>query len=110
VFENAVACALQRELHLKEDTTGHKTALHFLRDKEKREVDFLAVVGKKPRQLVEVKLSDDTFSKSLSYYRRFVPGVEALQVVRTLRHAQSDAARTLRMVPAAEYLANLSLT
>ena len=99
----------QRELHLTEDTTGHKTSLHFLRDKEKREVDFLAVIGKKPRQLVEAKLADDTFSKALGHFRRFLPGVEILQVVRSLTRGQSDAARTMRMVPAVEYLANLSL-
>ena len=110
VFENAVACALQRELHLTEDMTGHRTALHFLRDKDKREVDFLAVVGKKPQQLVEAKLADDTFSKALGHFQRFLPGVETLQVVRTLRRAQTDAARTMRMVPAAEYLETLELT
>ncbi|MET0592901.1 MAG: ATP-binding protein [Polyangiaceae bacterium] len=109
VFENAVACALQRELHLVEDTTGHRTALHFIRDKEKREVDFLAVVGKKPRQLVEAKLADDTFSKALGHFRRFVPGVEAIQVVRTLARAKSDPERQMRMVPAVEYLGKLSL-
>jgi uncharacterized protein len=108
VFENAVACALHRELHLTEDTTGHRTSLHFLRDKEKREVDFLAVVGKKPRQLVEAKLADDTFSKALSHFRQFLPGVEVLQVVRTLRHAQTDSMRTMRMVRAVDYLATLS--
>jgi uncharacterized protein len=107
VFENAVACALQRELHLTEDTTGHKTSLHFLRDKEKREVDFLTVINKKPRQLVEAKLADDTFSKALGHFGRFLPGVEILQVVRTLRRAQTDSTRTMRMLPAVDYLANL---
>jgi predicted AAA+ superfamily ATPase len=110
VFENAVACALHRELHLTEDTTGHRTSLHFLRDKEKREVDFLVVVGKKPRQLVEATLADDIFSKALSHFRQFLPGVEVLQVVRTLRHAQTDSMRSMRMVRAVDYLATLSFT
>ena len=37
VLENAVACALHRELHLAEDQSGSKATLGFLRDKEKRE-------------------------------------------------------------------------
>ena len=39
-FENAVACALLKRLHFLEDTAGEKCALYYLRDKEKREVDF----------------------------------------------------------------------
>jgi hypothetical protein len=60
-------------------------------------------------QLVEAKLTDDTFSKSLSHFQRFVPGAEAIQVVRTLGRAKSDPGRKMRMVPAADYLAKLSL-
>jgi hypothetical protein len=47
VFENAVARALQREVHLTEDFTGRKASLGFLRDKEKREVDFVVVVDRR---------------------------------------------------------------
>jgi predicted AAA+ superfamily ATPase len=108
VFENAVATALKRELDLAEDFTGRRTQLCFLRDKEKREVDFAVVIDGKVRQIVEAKLSDDTFSKSLPHFLRFVPGAEALQVVRDLRRPKSNPQRTLRMLPAATYLANVS--
>ena len=54
-LENAVACALLRDLHLIEDTTGSRVALHFLKDKEKHEVDFLPVVDNKPLCLMEVR-------------------------------------------------------
>jgi predicted AAA+ superfamily ATPase len=108
VFENAVACALQREVHLTEDFTGRKASLGFLRDKEKREVDFVVVIDRKPRELVEVKLTDDAFSRSLSYFRNVFPSARALQVVKTLSRPRDDAARTMRMVPATTYLAEVS--
>jgi hypothetical protein len=73
VFENAVACALQREVRLTEDLTGRRASLGFLRDKEKREVDFIVALDRKPRQLVEVKLADDTFSKPLESLPQNVP-------------------------------------
>jgi uncharacterized protein len=108
VFENAVACALQREVHLTEDFRGRKATLGFLRDKEKREVDFVVVIDRKPRQLVEVKLGDDTFSTSLSHFRKVFPNAEALQVVKSLVRPRDDVERGLRMVPAASYLAETS--
>lgn len=108
VFENAVACALQREVHLVEDFTGRKANLGFLRDKEKREVDFVVVIDRKPRQLVEAKLADDTFSKSLGYFQRLFPAAQVLQVVRSLARPKDDVERTLRMLPAARYLAEVS--
>jgi predicted AAA+ superfamily ATPase len=108
IFENAIACALQRELHLAEDLDGRKTSLCLLRDKERREVDFLTVIDRKPRQLVEAKLSDDTFSKALGHFQRFLPGTQALQVVKALKSPRDNAERTLRMLPATDYLAELS--
>lgn len=108
VFENAIACALQREVHLTEDFTGRKASLGFLRDKEKREVDFVVVIDRKLRQLVEAKVADDTFSKSLSYFQQVFPGAQALQVVKSLARPKEDFERQLRMVPAASYLAEVS--
>jgi hypothetical protein len=108
VFENAVACALQREVHLTEDCTGRKASLGFLRDKEKREVDFVVVIDRKPRQLVEAKLDDATFSGSLGYFRRLFPSTQALQVVKSLARPKDDVERKLRMVPAVSYLAEVS--
>jgi hypothetical protein len=108
IFENAVACALLREIHLVEDLAGRKGALCFLRDKEKREVDFLVLIDGRPRQLVEAKLGEDSFSPALARFQRFLPPVEGFQVVKQLKRSKSNAARTLRMVPASEYLAELS--
>lgn len=108
VFENAMACALQREVHLTQDLTGRAAELCLLRDKEKREVDFLVVLDRKPASLVEVKLSDDTFSKSLQHFHKLLPGASALQVVKTLKRSKTNPERTQRVVPADAYLANVS--
>ena len=70
-FENAVACALLKRLHFLEDTMGEKCSLHYIRDKEKREVDFLTIREGKPEFLIETKISNPDishlrhFSKSL---------------------------------------------
>ncbi len=108
VFENVVACALLRELHLLEDLSGHRVGLNFLRDKEKREVDFVAVIDGKPRLLVEAKLSDEAFAPSLAHFLKFMPGAAAVQVVKHATRAKSDARRSMRLEPAASFLAELT--
>ncbi len=69
-FENTVACALLKRLHFLEDTAGEKCALHYVRDKEKREVDFLTVRDGKPEWLIETKISDED-APSLRYFVKF---------------------------------------
>lgn len=103
-LENTVALALLRELHLLEDTTGVNVALHYLRDKEKREVDFLAVVDGRPVLLVEVKTGDETFSRHLGRFSGFFPLARAVQVVHDLRRRKSSG--RLEMWPAHEFLAS----
>lgn len=105
-LENAVACALIKKLHFLEDTEGCKTQLHFIKDKEKREVDFLTVVDEVPVQMVEVKLSDDNFSKHLFHFASFFDDkVQKYQIVHNL--SQSKMKENVRMVAAHEFLANI---
>ncbi|NQY74635.1 MAG: ATP-binding protein, partial [Candidatus Margulisbacteria bacterium] len=47
-FENMVAGHLLKTVHYLRDTEGFKTELFYLRDKEKREVDFLVTVDNTP--------------------------------------------------------------
>jgi uncharacterized protein len=103
-LENAVACALLAELHQLEDTSGKKCALHFMRDKEKNEVDFVAFVDKKPKCLVEVKLKGDVFSKSLFKFRTALNDrrLTSLQVVHQLDQRRSKEG--ILMVSAKEFL------
>jgi len=106
-LENAVACALLRDLHFIEDTTGSRVALHYLRDKEKHEVDFLPVVDNKPLCMIEVKVSDENFSPSLFRFHRKLENARAFQIVYRLKRKKSkDGAR---MLPAHQFLRDLEL-
>ena len=104
-LENTVACALLRELHFIEDTTGSTVALHYLRDKEKNEVDFLPVIDNEPSMMLEVKLSDDSFSPSLFRFNKFFKDIKTLQIVHNLRHKKTKG--PVNMLAAHEFLKNL---
>ena len=83
-MENTDACALLRELHLIEDTTGSRVALHYLRHKEKHEVDFLPVVDNRPLCMIDVKTSDDSFSPSLFRFHSKLKMAKPFQIVYSL--------------------------
>lgn len=107
-LENIVACSLLRELHFLEDTTGSRVALHFLRDKEKHEVDFLPVVDNKPLCMIEVKVSDDSFSSSLLRFHSMLKNTKPLQLVYNLKRKKTR--NSARMLPAHEFLRDLDLS
>lgn len=84
-FENAVACALLKRLHFLEDTLGEKCALHYIRDKEKREVDFLTVRDGKTEWLIETKITDPEIS-SLKHFSGFLgKKVEPILLIKNLK-------------------------
>jgi len=47
-FENFVASQLLKYCHFREDTEGYRMNLRFLRDTDKREVDFVVLEDGKP--------------------------------------------------------------
>lgn len=106
-LENTVACAILKELHFIEDTTGSKVALHFLRDKEKHEVDFLVLIDNKPVMMIEVKVSDDRFSPSLFRFQRFLEGTSPIQIVYNLKRKKSKGSAIMR--PVHEFLKEMPL-
>ncbi len=87
-FENAVACALLKRTHYLEDIKGEKCSLNYVKDKQKREVDFLTVRDGQPEKLIEAKVSDiDT--KNLKYFANFLgPQVESIMLVKNLDREQ----------------------
>ena len=107
-LENVVALALLRELHLLEDTTGSKVSLHYLRDKDRNEVDFLTVIDKKPSLMIEVKVSDESFSRSLFRFHKFIKSAKSVQLVYNLKRKKST--KLMRMYPVHEFLAEFELT
>ena len=80
-FENLVAGHLLKAVHAWTDSGVGTFDLRFVRDKEKREVDFLVVRDRKPWMLVECKASETAPSPHLIRFAE-VLGVEiALQLV-----------------------------
>ena len=106
-LENVVATALLAELNFLEDTTGIHGELCFLRDKEKREVDFLVLIDQKPRWMIEVKLSEEQFSKHLFYFRRFLKDVHGVQLVHQLKRRKTQ--NGVDMLSVEDFLAELYL-
>jgi len=106
-LENLVACALLKEIHRAQDVEGENLDLHFIRNKDGQEIDFLVTHDKEPRQLIEVKWRDKTLSP---HFKKFLAekSLKRIQVVGEL--AQSKSFRTgERIEPAQKFLANLSL-
>jgi hypothetical protein len=78
-FENMVACELWRMVTLLTDIGSGDFSLHFIKDKEKREVDFVIVKNREPFMLVEAKLSDTHPSKPLTTFQNKL-GIPAVQL------------------------------
>lgn len=103
-LENAVACALLAEVSFQEDTTGKKGALHFIRNKQKQEVDFFVLMNKIPRLLVEVKQSDENFCPTLLRFFKSLrtQNLAAYQVVRNIERRKEKAG--VQLISAIDFL------
>jgi predicted AAA+ superfamily ATPase len=88
-FENLVALALAKQAAAEEDINGNSAALHYIRTKDGREVDFCYVRDGKAQYLLEAKLSDSSISKNLHYFcgRYNIPGI---QLVKNLKHERQE--------------------
>ncbi len=85
-FENLVATALLKHVQWQYDVQGKETALHYIRTKDGAEVDFALSEKGRLTQLVECKLTDDKPHRALQRFAREQAPVDAVQVVRHLRH------------------------
>lgn len=79
-FENMVALELLRAVTFWNEAGWGNFGLYYLRDKEKREVDFAVTHERKPILLLECKLSEDTPSENLKYFQTLLK-VPAIQLV-----------------------------
>jgi len=77
-FENLVASHLWKAVQIWRDLGMGNFELSFLRDRDRREVDFLVVKDRKPWLLVEAKLSETQPVEALSYFaNRFqIPAIQ----------------------------------
>jgi predicted AAA+ superfamily ATPase len=72
-FENMVASLLLKYCHYIEDSEGFRMELRYLRDKEKREVDFVVLKDRKPIFAVECKTGEQSPSRHLTYFAERTP-------------------------------------
>jgi hypothetical protein len=107
--ETFVACHLLKAVEGWTDLGFGDFELRYVRDKQKREVDFLVVRDRKPWFLVEAKLSDTHLSASLEHFQRQTKAPHAVQVVVNLPYEPADCFATHRpvVVPARTFLSQL---
>ena len=105
-FENLVASQLLKCCHLVEDTEGHAMELRFLRDTDKREVDFVVLRGRAPLFAVECKSGDRAVSPAIRYFAARTAIPRFFQVHLGERHFESGRAT---VVPFSRWCQDLAL-
>jgi len=108
--ENLIASALLKAVQFWTDLGFGEFGLHFLRDKQKREVDFVVVRDGKPWFLVEVKLSGSaSLSPHLACFQQQSGADHAFQVALDLPFLEHNCFEATRpvIVPARTFLAQL---
>jgi predicted AAA+ superfamily ATPase len=68
-FENMVAGHLLKYCHYIEDTEGYEMELRFIRDTDKREVDFVVLCDGQAKFAVECKSGERSASPACRYFR-----------------------------------------
>jgi len=79
--ETLVACHLLKAVEGWADLGLGRFELRYVRDKLKREVDFLVVRDRKPWFLVEVNMTSAALSESLGYFQQATRARHAFQAV-----------------------------
>lgn len=67
-FENLIASHLLKFTTYLNEYEGYKSNLNYLKNVDKKEVDFLVTVDNKPWFAVEVKLNDLSLSSNIKYF------------------------------------------
>jgi len=88
-LENTVACALQKEIHFREDCFGETKKLYYLKNKEKKEIDFCTTTDDTPSLLVEVKWKDGNLSPNFEVFKHIFPQVKMIQVTKELKREKT---------------------
>lgn len=94
-FENLVACQLLKYCHFVEDTEGYRMELRFLRDTDKREIDFLVLKEGLPLFAVECKTGEKAANPDLFYFKERVNIPLLYQVHTGTRDYEKDGVRIL---------------
>lgn len=109
-FENLVACALQKEVHRLQDSAGIEFALHFLKVKGGREIDFVLVPKDRQHRatLIEAKVSDADASPNFKLFAPHFKNATQVQLVVNLKRSTTTA-QGVSVERASEWLSSFSL-
>ncbi len=89
--ENFVASHLLKSIHYWTDIGLGEFQLNYLRDKEKREIDFIVLKNKKPWFIVEVKSTEkESLSPNLYYFQKQVKAEHAFQIAFDMDYIDQD--------------------
>lgn len=105
-FENACAAMLLRQVHFQQDSAGQDVSLHYVRDKEGREIDFVLCENGEPVHFAECKLTDPNVPAFLASITERFPNSRATLLVRHLR--QPEQRGRVAVERAAEWLGRLA--
>ena len=105
-FENQLAVSLYKHCLHQYCVSGKEIELHYLRTKEKREVDFCFSEDGELIQLIEAKSSDNSIDKNLIYFSERYK-TNGVQVVRYLRKERTLG--NISVVKAENFLLSLEI-
>jgi len=107
--ETLMACHLLKAVEGWTDLGFGDFELRYLRDKQKREVDFLVVKDQQPWFLVEVKASETKLSPALHYFQQQTGAAHAFQAIIHFPYEAADCFAVTRpvAVPALTLLSQL---
>ena len=105
-LENTCAVSLLKHVQYLQDIGGADFALHYIRTRDGREIDFAVSENAKLNRIIEVKLSEDRPTAALVYFLGKFPKVPAFQLVHNLKRETHVSG--ISIVSASRWLAELS--
>jgi predicted AAA+ superfamily ATPase len=107
-FENMVALELYRAVTAWNDMGHGNFSLHFIKNKEQQEVDFLIANDNEPFVLIEAKLSDTEPSQALKKFQGVLkkPAIQLVEESESYRMIPNGDQYIL-VAPAYQWLSNL---
>lgn len=107
-FENLVAVHLLKACAYWTDAGFGDFRLHYVRDKEKREVDFLITNENHPYWLIESKISEKEADRSLLYFHERLKPAESFQLIKEAdKNLLSKVEKNVHLCSAVRFLAAL---
>lgn len=103
-FENLAAVCLLKHVYGLVDMRGRPYSLHYLRTKEKAEVDFCIVNDDRPEQMIEAKLSESNPTPALA---RFAEKYQIPAVQLVLHLKREKRIKNVEVRRGADFLSSL---